>query len=178
MPTWIALPRGINLGPRNKVPMARLRNVLADHGFTDVRTHLQTGNILLSSPECSESDLASRLEKLIDDEFSVATTVVMRTADEFVRVVESCPFDENDGNVHVIFLDRRPEPERVAELAARDWDGDAIQVVDREAYACYQESMHRSRLQHEAILKHLDCVGTARNLRTVQAVGRKILETR
>ena len=78
---WVALLRAVNLGARNKVPMAELRRLLTDAGYGDVRTYIASGNVLLDGPR-GRSTVAGELERLIADEFKVNTTAVMRTPKE------------------------------------------------------------------------------------------------
>src|SRR5438105_2208316 len=72
---WVALLRAVNLGARNKVPMARLRTLLEDAGYGNVRTYVASGNVLLDGPS-NRKALASELECLVADAFGVTTTVI------------------------------------------------------------------------------------------------------
>jgi uncharacterized protein (DUF1697 family) len=58
MATWVCLLRAVNVGGRNKVPMAQLRDVLSADGFADVRTYVQSGNVVLTSPLRSPSKVS------------------------------------------------------------------------------------------------------------------------
>lgn len=75
-----------------------------------------------------------------------------------------------DGVVHLLFLTARPEPDRVSALTSQDWGPDAVAVRGSDVAIRYAVSMHKSRLQHAAVLRRLGVDGTARNWRTVQAL--------
>ncbi|MGH3454779.1 MAG: DUF1697 domain-containing protein, partial [Nocardioidaceae bacterium] len=76
MPTWIALLRAINLGGRNKVAMPRLRDVLTDDGFGDVRSYVQSGNVVVRSPRRSATSVGKRIGELVEREFGLTVPVV------------------------------------------------------------------------------------------------------
>jgi len=81
----IVLLRGINLGPRNRVAMPQLRKLLEAAGFDDVRTYVQSGNIVLSTRR-QPASTAAACEKLIEAELGLDIPVVVRTRDELAEV--------------------------------------------------------------------------------------------
>ena len=91
MPRQIALLRGINLGARNRVSMPELRELLTGLGHEDVRTLLQSGNVVLTSDDTGER-LEQALARAIADEHGVESRVVVRTARELAGVVKRDPF--------------------------------------------------------------------------------------
>lgn len=91
--THVALVRGINVGGKNPVPMARLREVLTAQGFADVRTYIQSGNILLGAPGRAEEAVNEAVEAALREHFSVETVVVTLSADALRAVVAEAPAD-------------------------------------------------------------------------------------
>jgi uncharacterized protein (DUF1697 family) len=89
----VLLLRGVNLGPRNRVPMVELRAALVEAGFGDVKTYLQSGNVVVSSKEGPEQT-ARRIERLIQDRFGLEIAVVGRTGAQLARVVARNPLGE------------------------------------------------------------------------------------
>src|SRR5436305_792908 len=83
---WVALLRAVNLGARNKVPMAQLRTLLEDAGYGDVRTYIASGNVLLDGPAARKS-LGRDLERLVEDAFGVTTAVILRKPRELAAIV-------------------------------------------------------------------------------------------
>lgn len=106
MASHIALLRGINVGGRNKVTMAELREVVTSLGHTGVSTYIQSGNVLFSTPEGDSAKLAAALEAAIADAFGLKVSVVVVTRDELAQILERNPHpDEPDPKrVHVVFL--------------------------------------------------------------------------
>ena len=89
---WVALLRAVNLGARNKVPMAQLRTLLEDAGYENVRTYIASGNVLLDGP-AGRKALGSDLERLVLDAFGVTTAAILRKPQELAATVEAHPFD-------------------------------------------------------------------------------------
>ena len=162
--TWVALLRAVNLGARNKVPMARLREVLAG-GCDGVRTYIASGNAVFRS-DVERAELARRLERAILAEFSVETPVILRTADELAAVVERHPY-EDESRTHVAFLAAKPVPARVKALAALDVAPDRIVVDGLEAYWHLPGGVQGSQLSGARLEKELGVAATVRNWRTV-----------
>lgn len=110
MASHVALLRGINVGGRNKVPMADLREVVTSLGHTGVSTYIQSGNVLFSTAEDDTAKLAAALESAIEDRFGIWSSVVVLSRDELARVLAANPYpDEPDPRmVHVVFLNGSP----------------------------------------------------------------------
>jgi uncharacterized protein (DUF1697 family) len=106
MATHVALLRGINVGGRNKVPMADLREVVTSLGHTGVTTYIQTGNVFFTAAGTSTGELASSLESAITDAFGIWSSVVVLSRDELAKVLGDNPYPDeaNPKLVHVVFL--------------------------------------------------------------------------
>jgi uncharacterized protein (DUF1697 family) len=174
MPEWVLLPRAINLGARNKVGMPQLREALTAAGFSDVRTYVQSGNIVASSRHRGAAGVARAAEAVIRDGFGVTTSVVVRSPRQIRDVLAWCPFPddaaERPTGVQVIHLDAEPSPAAVATVTAEDWSPDRLVVRGPEVCVCYAAASRASRLQHAPLLKRLGVGGTARNWRTLVAI--------
>ena len=174
MPTWVCLLRAVNLGNHNKVNMAQLRDALAEAGFGEVRTYVQSGNVILTSSMRSPAKVAEGVGSVLRDAFDVDTPVLVRTPGELAAIVEWAPFGdqahERPTSVHVLHLDTDPDPAALRDLLEADWGADRVLARDREVVFGYAETMHDSRLQHGTVLKRLRTTGTARNWRTLLAL--------
>jgi uncharacterized protein (DUF1697 family) len=174
MPEWVCLPRAINLGARSKVGMPQLRKALTAAGFDDVRTYVQSGNVVARSRHRSAAAVATAVRAVVREEFDVDTSVLVRTPQQIREIVAWCPFPEDAAErptaVQVVHLDAEPDPARVSAVTAADWSPDRLAVRGVEVCICYAAATHTSRLQHAALLKRLGVGGTARNWRTVVAI--------
>jgi uncharacterized protein (DUF1697 family) len=104
---YVALLRGINVGGRNTIPMADLRQAMEDAGHDEVRTYIQSGNVLFKSGAPRRS-LEPAIEGLLEARFGVPIVVVLRSHEEMRRIVQRAPagFGTAPGTYHsdVVFL--------------------------------------------------------------------------
>lgn len=170
----IVLLRGINLGSRNRIAMPALRAALEHAGFDDVRTYLQSGNVVLESSAKADA-VARKVERVIAREFDLDVAVVTRTRAQLAKVVERNPLArvaKNPKRYQVSFLDAKPSravARRVEEAADAK---ERVVVVGREIYAWHPDTIARSKLWALLAGQSLGITATARNWTTVQ----KLLE--
>jgi uncharacterized protein (DUF1697 family) len=181
MPTHVALLRGINVGGRNKVPMAELRQVVASLGHADVATYIQSGNVVFSTAEADTAALSQALEEAIAAAFGIRVRVVVLSREELAQVMRDNPFadEPNSKAVHAVFLSGSPGPEVADGVAdARRRAGqkqpgtrDTAQVIGRTIFLHTPDGFGRSELA--ALItsgsrgRADDIAGTARNWATV-----------
>ena len=122
MASHVALLRGINVGGRNKVPMADLRQVVTSLGHTGVTTYIQSGNVLFDSPETDSAKLAAALETAIGERFGIWASVVVLSRDELAGVLAANPYrdEPNPKLVHVVFLNADPPEDLLNRIAAAE----------------------------------------------------------
>jgi uncharacterized protein (DUF1697 family) len=152
--------------------MPELRELLASSGFDEVRTYLQSGNVVLSS-NASPQQVARRCEQQITDRFGLDVRVVVRTRDELAEVVRRNPLGEvavNPKRYQVTFMAAEPDPEALRKLAAAAVAPEQFVVVGRELYAWHPDGMGRSRLWTLLAGRGLGVTATARNWSTVMKV--------
>jgi uncharacterized protein (DUF1697 family) len=169
MPTQVALLRGINLGPHNRIAMPELRELLAEAGMGTVRTYVQSGNVVLSS-DLSPEQLARECEQQIAQRFGIEISVIVRTRDELAEVVRRNPLGavaRNPKRYQVTFLSAELDPEVVARLAGFAVEPERFVAVGRELYAWHPEGVARSKLWSRLAGKGLGVSATARNWTTV-----------
>ena len=169
--TYVALLRGINLGARNKISMAALRELFEELGARNVRTYVQSGNVVFESAR-SARDLRERIEQAIDRELGLDVRVLLRSARHLVDVVRNNPFSTHDGaSLHVTFLEKRPKQSRVHELDPKQFLPDEFRVVGAEVYLHCPNGYGRSKLSNAFFESRLDVAATTRNWRTVTALA-------
>jgi uncharacterized protein (DUF1697 family) len=164
---WVALLRGINLGARNKVPMAELRRLLEEDGYGDVRTYIQSGNVLFTTKASSRDALARRLERTVEDAFGVSSRVVLRTFEEIVGVASSHPFGDDGSKTHVAFLGQKPRAADVRALEQLEIAPDRFELAGSDVYLHYPNGVQGSQLSGAVLERHLRVPATVRNWRTV-----------
>jgi uncharacterized protein (DUF1697 family) len=166
----VVLLRAANLGARNKVPMAELRRLVEEVGCTEVRTYVQSGNVVVRTSLSAEA-LRDGVRRAIRAEFGHDLAVVVRTAAQLRKVVDRNPFDARDpSKLLVAFLSGRPPAARVRDLLARDFGRDEARVAGTEVYGHYPGGYGRTKLSNAAIERILGVQATSRNWRTVTAL--------
>jgi uncharacterized protein (DUF1697 family) len=170
--THIALLRGINVGGRTMVAMADLRELLTELGFVDVRTVLQSGNVVFrSTGRRTAAQLERALEAESEQRLGLRTDFLVRTAEEWRSVVARNPFREeaerDPGHLLVMFLKDTPSATAVKALDAAIAGPEIVRADGRHLYIVYPNGIGRSRLTHTLIEKKLGTRGTGRNWNTV-----------
>ena len=166
------LLRGVNLGPRNRVPMAELRAALEDAGFEDVKTYLQSGNVVLSS-KAKPEQTARKVGRVIQDAFGLEIAVVARTGAQLARVVARNPLGDvakNPKRYQVSFLDGPLPAESKWKLEQARIEPEQFVVHGREIYAWHPSGVARSKLWAALAGSGLGVTATARNWTTVTAL--------
>ncbi len=173
--TWVALLRGINVGGRNRLPMKDLAAMFEDAGCDNVRTYIQSGNVLFRADEARAEEIPSLIGAAIRDRFGYEIPIVTRRASDLDAIVEANPFvaagAETD-RLHVLFLADAPAAEDVEALDPDRSPGDEFAVRGREVYLHYPNGTARSKLTNARFDSRLSTVTTMRNWKTV----RKLLE--
>jgi len=172
VPRYVALLRGINLGPNKRIAMADLRSLLDELGYEDPRTLLQSGNVVLTTDSPADA-VAAELEEQIATRLGVETRVVVRTRDELAGVVARDPLGDvadDPKRYQVSFLSAEPDPARVRELADVDVAPERFAISGREVYAWHPDGLQRSPLARLLSEDRLGVTATARNWNTVVAL--------
>jgi uncharacterized protein (DUF1697 family) len=149
--------------------MPQLRAALEDAGLEEVRTYLQSGNVVLTSRD-SAAKVARTFERLIEKEFGLKIPVVVRTRAEVARVVKRNPLAKvakNPKRYQVSFLEKKPSAELVRKLEAVAAPAERVVAKGREIYAWHPEGVARSKLWAALAGKGVGVTATARNWTTV-----------
>jgi uncharacterized protein (DUF1697 family) len=172
MRTWVALLRGINVGGHKKVSMPALREALAEAAFEDVRTYVNSGNVVARAAHTQPAKVAATVERVIADRFGLDVAVVVRTAEQLAEILAWNPFPDAVASrphlVHVLHLAATPDPEQVRDLLAADVAPDRLAARGAEVVIAYATTSQRSPA--EGPLRRLGIVATARNWRTLKAL--------
>jgi uncharacterized protein (DUF1697 family) len=160
MKTFIALVRAVNVGGTGKLPMADLKRLCQTAGFSQVRTYIASGNVVLSSAKNADQ-VKSSLETALAAYAGKPVGVLVRTAAEMAAVLASNPFPDAAPNRMVVtFLDTAP-PADTLERVSRRVDEEIV-LGKREIYVHYGAGMASSKLVIPAAR-----LGTGRNLNTI-----------
>lgn len=166
----LALLRGINVGGRNKLAMASLVAIFEEAGCDNVRTYIQSGNVLFGSPPDTAARIPDLVTAAVAKRFGYRTPVVTRTATQLRDVVLRNPFLGTGADpraLHVLFLRGEPDQDRVAGLDPQRSPGDRFVVSGQDVYLELPNGVARSKLTAEYFDAELATMSTQRNWRTV-----------
>ena len=167
---YVALLRGINVGGRRKLPMRDLATMFEAAGCEDVRTYIQSGNVVFRASQELADGIPARIADAIESSHGFRISIVMRAAADFDRIVRENPFiasGADPATLHVGFLAVAPEPGQIANLDPDRSPPDAFEVRDREVYLYFPAGVARSKLDNAYFDRTLNTVCTIRNWRTV-----------
>jgi uncharacterized protein (DUF1697 family) len=174
MQIYIAMLRGINVGGHKKIKMDALRRSFEKLGFEEVRTYIQSGNVLFKAGKISGAALSKRIEEKIIADFGFAASVICRSADEMCGIIEGNPFLKLRGidpkKLHVTFLSRAPSALSVTMLDDLIAPPDQARFQGKEIYFYLPNGVSSSILMKRPVDRLLGVVTTTRNWRTVNTL--------
>ncbi|MBU6429235.1 MAG: DUF1697 domain-containing protein [Cyanobacteria bacterium REEB65] len=166
----IALLRGINVGGKNSLPMRDLIQLFEDLGGIDVRTYIQSGNLVFRMEGERLLDLAALVEREIAARFGLTVPVVLRTHDDLLAIVRANPFLAEGGDsraLHVAFLADRPSFDRLATLDPQRSSPDRFAAVGTEIFLHCPGGYGKTKLTNAYFDRQLGTTSTVRNWATV-----------
>ncbi|MBW1880712.1 MAG: DUF1697 domain-containing protein [Deltaproteobacteria bacterium] len=172
--TWVVLLRGINVGGRNKVPMAALRGLLEALGCGEVRTYIQSGNTVLTATKTLAARLPEALAEAMAERFGFRVSVLLRAGRDLERVATTNPFlatGADPRQLHVAFLAEVPEASAVATLDPDRSPPDRFIVRGPEVFLHLPNGVGRTKLTNAYLDRTLGTTSTVRNWRTVLALA-------
>ena len=170
-PLLVALLRGINVGGHNKVPMARLRATITQLGFRDVRTYIQSGNVVFAG---ASTGAEAKVEHAIADAFGFPVPVIVRPATALANAEPQCPFAdaaiERPNLVHIGFAKQKFA--RTAATATADYcrNGERVAVRGQCIWVDYAGGVARSKLTPAVLDRAFGSSVTMRNIKTLRAI--------
>lgn len=181
MGSHIALVRAINVGGRNRVAMADLRELFANLGFVSAQTFLQSGNVVFDGGSKAGPTLERTLEAECTARLALDTDFMVRSARQWNDIVANNPFpdeaDEHPGQLAVVFLKKPASGPAVRSLASALRGRESIEGGGKQVYIVYPDGIGRSRLTAPIIERALNSSCTARNWNTVLKVHAAVSRT-
>jgi len=135
--THVALIRGINVGRAKRIAMADLRALVEDLGYRDVRTLLNSGNVVFTTPRTVRGAADARIENAMSARLGISARVTVITAAELAAAVARNPLGKlaHDPSRMLVAVLRDPKDRsRLAPLARQDWAPEAFAIGPRVAY--------------------------------------------
>ncbi|MCA9548506.1 MAG: DUF1697 domain-containing protein [Myxococcales bacterium] len=158
------------MGGKNRLPMKDLVAIFEAAGCAEVKTYIQSGNVVFSAPAKVAKGLAEAVPEAISAQFGLRVPVVLRSAADYLAAVEANPFLAEgvpEGALYLAFLSAKPTAARVAKLDPARSPPDAFRVVGMQVYMHCPDGVANTKLTNAYFDSTLGVVSTARNWRTV-----------
>ncbi len=165
----VALLRGVNLGGNKKVPMAELRRIVGELGFTDVSTLLNSGNVVFTARSNAVRGAAARIQQAVLDELGVSSKVTVLTAAELAAILDENPLTglcDNPSRMLIAVFAEESARGKAEALGTQAWKPEVMAVGSRAAYLWCVNGIAAGQLGF-AVDKALKSGVTARNLGTM-----------
>ncbi len=173
---YVVLIKGINVGSRNRIKMADLVDSLNNIGLNNMKTYLQSGNIIFDHDSFDTSNIAQFIESIISQKFGLNVNVIIRKEDEIESIIENNPFikdpDIELDKLHVTFLEEIPDKQLILNLNIKKGENERFEFKGKEIYLYLPNGYSRTKLTNNNFEKKLKITATTRNWKTVN----KLLE--
>ena len=173
MQTFISLIRGINVGGHKKIKMAELREHYADLGFQNIRSYIQTGNLLFETKKTDKAEIIKMIEEKIVAVYGFEAKVILRTLEEYDQALANNPFLEKQEDLKklIVMFAGDPIPEDWREkLPTYPNSTDEIAVIGSEVYLHCPDGYRDTKYGNSVIEKKLKIHATARNWRSAMKI--------
>lgn len=173
MHIYIALLRGINVGGSNKVKMKDLTIAMETAGFENVKTYIQSGNIVFSHKEANLTKIADSLQETITQKFSFTPRVLVLTVEDYKAALAANPFPhatDDPKTLHLFFMQQKASSPDLEILEALKTPGEEFKIDDKVFYLFAPHGLGRSKLA-EKVEKALGVAATARNWRSATKIA-------
>ncbi len=171
MSKQIALLRAINVGGRNMIAMADLRNLVESLGFSNPKSLLQSGNLVFDGTRRTGGALEKLLETETQKRFGLVIDYMVRSAEVWGKLIADNPFPKeaktDPGHLLAICLKSEPAADQVKALQSAIKGREYVEAIGRTLYAVYPDGVGRSKLTITLIEKTLQTRGTGRNWNTI-----------
>jgi uncharacterized protein (DUF1697 family) len=173
---YIALLRGINVGGQKSIKMADLKKLFEDLGLINVKTYVQSGNVIFDYDMVEVSVLADKIEEKINQIYGFSVKTIIRTRDEIGEIISNNPFVMEPAieidKLHITLMLEVPAPNAVLSLDVKKEENEKFLIISREVYLYCPNGYGNTKLNNALFEKKLKTVATTRNWRIIN----KLLE--
>ncbi len=171
METYIAILRGINVSGHKMIKMEALRNMLEDLKFKNIKTYIQSGNIVFQDKKTDSHSLERKISKKISETFNFEVPVMVKEENELMEVLNNNPFltkrKEDITKLHVTFLSEIPEKEAVEKIKEGLYASDEFIIKEKTVYLFCPNGYGNTKLNNTFFENKLKVTATTRNWKTV-----------
>jgi uncharacterized protein (DUF1697 family) len=168
MRAYIVLLKGINVGGHKKVPMAELRELLTISGLQNVQTYIQSGNAIFQSSENNVHKLEQLIQEVIKSKFGFEVPVLIKTAKDLQRIINTCPFPEEKKQAsYFTLLHDVPDQELVQIASEKIYEGEEYEIIKDCIYFFCESGYGQAKFNANFFERKLKTFATSRNYNTM-----------
>lgn len=171
MRTYIALLRGVNVSGHKKINMAELRELLKTFDFQDVKTYIQSGNVIFKSKEASILQLETTIKDGIAENFGFVVPVFVKTCDEIAAIIRESPFKKQEdleaNRIYYTLLQTEPSKNFLTSLRQEDYPNELFSIRSNCVYLNCLNGAGKAKLTNNTIERKLKVEATTRNHKTM-----------
>jgi uncharacterized protein (DUF1697 family) len=171
MATYIALLRGINISGHNIIKMSDFRRFLTNSGFINVKTYIQTGNIIFESELLNTTDIEEQISVAITKRYHYTISVHAITKQQLQNIYLSNPFLEKEfvdiTKLYVTILKNKPNKKDIPLLENYCTNQEEFKIIDKVIYTYSPNGVGRSKFTNNVIESKLKTSATSRNWKTI-----------
>jgi uncharacterized protein (DUF1697 family) len=170
MVTYISILRGINVSGQKLIKMDALRKSYENMGFKNVKTYVQSGNIIFTCNHFEINDLEQKISRQIEQDFGFEVPVIVLTIEKLKQVIENNPFlkdpDKDQSFLHVTFLASKPDQYDHKTIEDKKQSGEEISISNTAVYLYCPNGYGRTKLTNNFLETKLKVGATTRNWKT------------
>lgn len=180
MTTYISIVRGINVTGKNLIKMDLLQKSYERLGYQNIRTYVQSGNVIFRAEPFPPKELERTLSALIEKDFGYKVPVIVLTIDQLRRVIERNPFtpdpSKDPAYLHVTFLSSTPDLADFEAIESKKQDGEEIHISQDAVYLYCPKGYGKTKLNNSFLEAKLQVPATTRNWKTTNELLKLALE--
>ncbi len=170
MKRWISIVRGINVGGRNAIKMVDLRDMFVQLGFSDVRSYIQSGNVIFESNLIDSKSIEKSISEGIQKRFGLAVQILVLEKETLGKILKNNPFSQDsfkdNACMHITFLSENPDKSLIDKIIDGDYGSDEFYCKDKAIYLYCPNGYGNTKLNNSFFENKLKLTATTRNLKT------------
>jgi uncharacterized protein (DUF1697 family) len=170
MRTYIAMLLGINVSGQKMIRMTDLTSLLSELDLKNIRTYIQSGNIVFEYPETDQKELSELIKQKILKRYEFEVPVIIMKQEELLYVAEQNPFVKKGFNIeklHVTFLEEPPLPEMIEKARTANIGSDEFEIIAKAVYLHCPDGYGQTKLNNNFFESRFKTKATTRNWKTV-----------
>jgi len=172
---YIAFLRSINVGKINKIAMSELIELFYKLGYDNIKTHLNTGNVMFNSEASNTSEMEDEIRKIIFEKLSLEIEIIVRSKDELNNIISSYTFESPDGKNRYVTLIKTLRNDESKEMLSKEIDkykkeDDLYEIVSKEVNLYIPGGYGKTKLNNKFVENKSTAFATTRNINTLEKI--------